>query len=98
MALAKVTFTLDPATVGRIEEASALLAMPKSQVVREAVLEFSERIGKLGESEKLRMLRAFDEVVPRIPLRNARHVDAELLELRRARRAGGRASRRIRRP
>ena len=98
MALAKVTFTLDQATVGRIEEASTRLAMPKSQVVREAVLEFSERIGKLGESERLRMLRTFDEVVPRIPARNARQVDAELLELRRARRAGGRGGGRINRP
>jgi hypothetical protein len=37
-------------------------------------------------------LAAFDTLVPKIPSRPAREVDAELKALRQARRSGGRAS------
>ena len=90
MALEKVTFTLDEATVGRIRDAAERLALPKSQVVREAVLEFHGRIGRLSESERLRLLRTFDEMVPRIPTRGVRQVERELKAIRLARRSGGR--------
>ena len=90
MATTKVTFTLDQPTVARLEDAATRLALPKSQVVREAVLEFHERIGRLSEREKLRMLRVFDEVLPRIPSRSAREVARELKAIRQARRSGGR--------
>lgn len=90
MATTKVTFTLDQGTLTRLQEAAARLARPKSQVVREAILEFYERIGRLSERERLRLLRTFDEVVPRIPTRAVRKVEQELKDLRRARRAGGR--------
>jgi Ribbon-helix-helix protein, copG family len=92
MATTKVTFTLDQATVTRLAEAAARLAMPKSQVVREAILEYYDRIGRLSERERLSLLRTFDEVVPRIPARDAREVERELKALRRARRSGGRRS------
>ena len=90
MASTKVTFTLDQATVDRIQRASSSLAIPKSEVVREAILDFSERIGRLSERERLRLLRTFDELVPRIPERAEREVDQELRAIRRARRSGGR--------
>lgn len=92
MAANKVTFTLDQATVTRLQEAAARLALPKSQVVREAILEYYERIGRLSERERLSLLRIFDEVVPRIPSRDAREVERELKAIRRARRSGGRRS------
>jgi hypothetical protein len=92
MATTKVTFTLDQATVTRLAEAAARLARPKSQVVREAILEYYDRIGRLSERERLRLLRTFDEVVPRIPARDAREVERELKALRQARRSGGRRS------
>ena len=92
MALAKVTFTLDQATVALLEDAAARLSLPKSRVVREAVLEFHDRIGRLNPRERAEMLRAFDELVPRIPVRSGAAVERELAELRRARRAGGRRS------
>jgi predicted nucleic acid-binding protein len=57
MASTKVTFTLDQATMARLEEAAARLAMPKSQVVREAILEYCDRIGWLSERERLSLLR-----------------------------------------
>lgn len=90
---AKVTFTLDAATVARLDEAAARLCKPKSEVVRQAVGDFYDRIGQLSEKERLAMLRAFDDLVPRIPERSAASVDRELKAVREARRAGGRRPR-----
>jgi hypothetical protein len=90
MATSKVTFTLDHATINRIQEAAERLSLPKSGVVREAVQEFFHRIGRLSDSERLKMLRTFDEVIPRIPNRDVREVESELRVVRQARRSGGR--------
>jgi len=90
MASAKVTFTLDLATVSRLEDAAIRMSIPKSEVVRVAIADYHERIGRLGEAEKVRMLQAFDELVPRIPKRSQAEVDRELRSIRQARRAGGR--------
>lgn len=90
MTSVKVTFTLDERTVGRLARAAERLGLPKSQVVREAIGEYSARLGRLGEEERLRLLRTFDEVIPAIPERPEAEVERELQEIRRARRAGGR--------
>jgi predicted DNA-binding protein len=90
MATTKVTFTLDADTINRLERASERLSKPKSQVIREAVQEYYQRIGRLSESERLRMLRALDEIIARPPTRSSKDVDRELREIRRARRSGGR--------
>jgi hypothetical protein len=90
MATTKVTFTLDQATISRLQEAATRMTMPKSEVVRAAIAEYYDKIGRLSERERLRLLRAFDELVPRIPKRSAAEVDRELRSIRRARRAGGR--------
>jgi Ribbon-helix-helix protein, copG family len=92
MAASKVTFTLDEATVRRIDDAAAILAKPKSQVVREAVFQYYERIGRMSERERLEKLRLFDLLVPRIPIRSAGSVDRELKAIRQARQSGGRRS------
>lgn len=90
MATVKVTFTLDAETVNRLERAAEQPSKPKSQVIREAVQEYCQRIGRLSESEKQRMLRVLDEMLARVPTRPASGVDRELKEIRRARRSGGR--------
>jgi hypothetical protein len=92
MVSTKVTFTLDAATIGRLQDAAARLSLPKSEVVREAIQEFHDRIGHLSERERLRLLRTFDEVVPRIPTRSLSSVEKELNAVRRSRRTGGRRS------
>jgi hypothetical protein len=92
MAMNKVTFTLDQATIACIQQAAERLSLPKSEVVREAVHEFFDRIGRLSDSERLKMLRTFDEVVPRIPNRDVRQVESELRAIRQTRRRGGRRS------
>jgi hypothetical protein len=48
-----------------------------------------ESLKRLDERERARMLRVFDELVPRIPLRAAANAYREIAEVRRARRAGG---------
>ena len=95
MATSKVTFTLDGITIARLRQAAERLAKPKSQVVREAILDYHERIGKLSEQERLRLLRIFDEVMARIPPRPQGQAREELEEIRRARRTGGRRFRRL---
>ena len=92
MSSIKVTFTLDEGTVGRLGRTAERLGMPKSQVVREAIREYSSRIGRLGEEERLGLLRTFDEVVPAIPKRPAGDVEREIEGIREARRSGGRKS------
>lgn len=92
MATTKVTLTLDQETVARLRRAAERLQKPKSQVVREAIHDYSERIGRLSEQERLRLLQAFDELIPRIPGRPVKEVERELGDIRRARRRGGRRS------
>ena len=94
----KVTFTLDKATIARLNDAAERLAIPKSEVVREAIQDYHLRIGKLGEAERRRMLADFDRLVPRIPDRPAAEVKRELDEIRKARRCGGRAGKERQRP
>jgi predicted transcriptional regulator len=88
MATVKVTFTLDEATVGRLNETARRLAKPKSEVVREAIREFHAKSDKLSEAERQRMLRIMDRIIAGPPTRS--QADAELHEIRRARRSGGR--------
>ena len=92
MGTVKVTFTLDRATISRLRQASQRLAKPQSQVVREAIHEYHERIGKLTEQERLRMLRVLEEIMARPPSRPQREVEREMRAIRQARRAGGRQS------
>ena len=93
MATTKVTFTLDQPTLTHLEDAAQLLAKPKSEIVREAIRDYRQRIGKLSDSERLRMLAVIDEIAKRPPTRPQSEVDAELKEIRRARRQGGRRHR-----
>jgi hypothetical protein len=90
MATSKVTFTLDAATVHMIAEAAERLAKPKSQVVREAVSEYHDRIGRLSGRERMEKLRLLDTMLPLIPSRGRDAAQRELKAIRAARRSGGR--------
>ena len=92
MATRKETYTQDAETVSLIADAAERLARPKSQIVREAVADYHSRIDRLSETERRRMLKVFDTMLPLIPSRPQAEVDAELREIRRARRSGGRRS------
>jgi hypothetical protein len=91
--MVKVTFTLDEHTVGRLRQAAERTNKPQSQVVREAVREYADRVGRLSEQERLHLLKALDALVARKPSRPTAGVDRELRGLRAARRAGGRRHR-----
>jgi hypothetical protein len=93
MATTKVTFTLDRISIQRLEDVADRLAMPKSEIVREAIMEFYDRLGRLSDRERSAMLRTFDEVVPKIAPRSTAAVNRELAEVGQARKAGGRRTR-----
>jgi len=90
MATTKATFTLDDETVLRLRVAAERLGKPKSEIVREAIHDYADRIGKLSERERVRLLRILDEMAPKVPQRPLAEVEAEIEEIRRARRGGGR--------
>ena len=93
MAVVKMTFSLDEETAAHLCRAAERLQQPKSQVVRTAIYDFSQRIGRLTEKERIETLRTFDRVVPSIPSRPLAAVEKELAAIRQARTAGGRRSR-----
>jgi predicted DNA-binding protein len=86
----KVTFTLDEQTIRRLESAAERLRKPKSEIVREAIGEYHERIGRLSEAEKQRLLRVIRDLAPTVPRRRPGEVEREIEEVRTARRSGGR--------
>jgi hypothetical protein len=88
--MVKVTFTLDEKTLAKLQDASQRLSKPKSEVVREAVMDYHARMGRLSEQERQRILRVLDELAPLVPNRTRADVDRELRAIRLARRAGGR--------
>ena len=81
-----MTFSLDEPTAARLNEASTALGKPKSEVVREAIRDYAERMGRLSEAERIRLLGVFDEVVSAISDRPADEVESELADVRDARR------------
>lgn len=87
----KVTFTVDDLTVHRLDDAAERTKKPKSEIVREAIAEYHQRIGKLSEAERLRLLKVLAGIRER-PVRRKRagDVDREIAEVRAARRRGGR--------
>jgi predicted transcriptional regulator len=88
--MVKVTFTLDDRTVARLRQTAARTNQPQSQVVRDAVNDYADRIGRLSEAERVRMLTALDAMIERKPTRSSADVDQELRAIRTARRGGGR--------
>ena len=84
--MAKVTYSLDDATVRRIRRTAERLGKPQSHVVREAVAAYDARTDRLSEAERLRMLDVLDrwrkEQVPR----SRESVESELREIRLSRR------------
>jgi hypothetical protein len=86
----KVIYTLDDTTISRVESASERLGMPKSQVIRDAVAEFHNSLGRLREAERQRQLRVLRNLAPLSPTRPLAEVEQEIVEIRAARRAGGR--------
>ena len=90
--MVKVTFTLDDATVAELRRTAERLRLPQSRVVREAVAEYAARADRLSERERLRVLGILERLRKAPATRTSHAVDAELEDLQRARRGGGRRS------
>jgi len=88
--MARVTFSLDEATVAQIRRTAARLGRPQSHVVRDAVADYAMRTDRLSERERHHMMGVLERLRDARPTRPAAGVDAELTSLRTARRAGGR--------
>lgn len=91
MSMVKVTYSLDDATVRRIRAVSARLGIPQSQMVREAVADYAARKDRLSEAERLRMLEVLERIRDSPPSRSREEVDAELKEIREARKRAWRS-------
>jgi hypothetical protein len=89
----KVTFTLDDETVSRLRQVAERTSKPQSQVLREAVKDYADRVGRLSEAERLQMTTAIDAMVRRKATRPQAEVEKELRALRSARRSRGRRRR-----
>ena len=89
--MVKMTFTLDEGTVAKLKRSAERMAKPQSEVVREAISDYAERVGRLSDNERRRLLHAFDTLVPAIAARPAKDAAAEIRTIRQSRRRGGRA-------
>ena len=88
--MAKVTYSLDDATVRRVRRTAERLGKPQSHVVREAVAEYDARTDRLSEAERLRMLDVLDRWRKEAITRPRESVEAELREIRSSRRESSR--------
>ena len=89
MAHLKMTFSLDEATARWLAEAADRARLSKSAVVREAIREYGKRRDRLGEDERVQLLRDFDAFVAHVPKRDPGEAEAELAEIRESRRNWG---------
>lgn len=91
--MAKLTFSMDDETVRALRRAAERTKKSQSAVVREAITQYDARADRLTEPERQRLVGLFDEILARRPTRSSTDVDAEIREIRRARRHGGRRTR-----
>lgn len=91
--MAKLTFSMPDDTVRALRRAVERTGKSQSAVVREAIVEYEKRADRLTEDERRRMVALMERVMARPPDRTSADVEAELREIRRARRHGGRRTR-----
>jgi len=85
--MAKATFVLDDETMREIRSLSLRKRKPQSHVVREAIALYARQEDRLTDEERSRRVQLLDELMARPRTRPQAEVDAELREIRRARRA-----------
>jgi hypothetical protein len=85
--MAKATFVLDDETMREIRSLSLRKRKPQSHVVREAIALYARQEERLTDEERSRRVQLLDELMARARTRPQAEVDAELREIRRARRA-----------
>jgi predicted transcriptional regulator len=88
--MARVTFSLDDATVAQIRQTAARLRKAQSHVVRDAIADYAARSERLSEHERLHAMAVLEGLRDAKPTRPLADVDKELRSLRTTRRGGGR--------
>jgi len=88
--MAKVTFSVDDATVRMLRTTAERLGKSQSLVVREAVAEYAARSGRLTDAERRRLFAVLDAMAKRPRRRTDADATRELAEVRDERRSGGR--------
>ena len=88
--MARVTFSLDDATVAQIRRTAARLRKPQSHVVREAVADYAARADRLSDAERRHALGVLERLREAKATRPAADVERELRAIGAARRTGGR--------
>jgi predicted transcriptional regulator len=91
--MVRVTFTVDEDTLNVLKRLSARFNKAQSVIFREAIRDYSERADQLSAAERDRMLNVLDRIRARKPTRTNAEVDAELADVRAARKTGGRRTR-----
>jgi len=91
--MVKVTFTFDDETVETLRRTAHRLKKPQSAAVRDAIQDYASRSDRLNEEERRHMLKVFDRVMARIPAGDQAEANAEIAQIRAARRRGGRRTR-----
>lgn len=86
--MAKLTFSLDEASVQTLRRIAARSRKPQSLVVREAIAQYAEREEVLSDGERDRLLSVVRGIKQRPATRPAAAVRRELEEIRQSRRTG----------
>ena len=84
--MARATFSLDAATIAEIRRTTVRLRKPQSHVVRDAVADYAARADRLSERERQHLIGVLEALRHQRPTRSGAEVDAELKDLRAARR------------
>src|SRR5919204_4063843 len=87
--MAKLTFSLDEATVEKLRKTAQRLRKPQSVVVREAIGQYAAQEDLTTPEERERILKAIAEFKKRPITRTREDALREIEEIRRSRRAAG---------
>ena len=88
--MVEATFSVDEETFRILKRTAERLGKSQSLVVREAVAEYAARAGRLTDAERRRTVKIVDAMMKEPRTRPADAVQAEIRDIRRARRHGGR--------
>jgi len=88
--MAKLTFSLDEATVEKLRKTATRLRKPQSMVVREAIARYAAEEEKLSDEERDRILKVIDYIKTLPPSGTRADAEREKREIRRSRRGGWR--------
>lgn len=89
----RMTFTFDERTVETLRRAAARSRKPQSAVVREAIRDYADRMGRLSDEERRHLLHVVDRMMARPATRRQKATDDEIAAIRAARRTAGRRTR-----